>query len=119
MISEKTTEEIIVQKQLESYNERDLNKFLACHSKEIELFNFNNMEPFVGGIENLKKVYGEVFENSPNLKATIKTRIVFDNKVIDEEEVTGRNGTDLLKIIAIYEVESNLISKVTFIRAHQ
>lgn len=119
MIQEKTDQEKIVQKQLEAYNERDLNKFLSCYTDEIEIFSFDDQVPFITGLENLKKIYGEVFENSPNLNATIKTRIVFDNKIIDEEEVTGKNGTEYLKVIAIYELKSNLISKVTFIRENE
>ena len=72
--------------------------------------------PFIIGITQLETIYKDVFENSPSLKATIKNRIVFDNKVIDEEEVTGRKGIDYLKVIAIYEVENSLIKKVSFIR---
>lgn len=119
MTSDKTSEEIVVQKQLEAYNERDLNKFVSCYNSEIEIFSFSDNAPFITGIESLKKIYGEVFDNSPNLNAIIKTRIIFDNKVIDEEEVTGKKGIDYLKAIAIYEVDSDLISKVNFIRKHQ
>ena len=116
MTPEKTPAELIVQKQLDAYNARDLNLFLSCYTSEIEIFNFEDQTSVISGIENLREIYTEIFDNSPNLNATIKTRIIFDNKVIDEEEVTGKNGGEYLKVIAIYEVESHLISKVTFIR---
>ena len=67
-------------------------------------------------MEALQAVYGEVFQNSPDLKASIKNRIIFDNKVIDEEEVTGRIGVAYIKVVVIYEVEEGRIHKVTFIR---
>ncbi len=116
MTNDKTTEEVIVQKQLDAYNQRDLDKFLSTYSNEIEIYNFQESKPFIAGIENLREVYSEIFNTSPNLNASIRNRIVFDNKVIDQEEVTGRTGIELLKVIAIYEVELDLILKVTFIR---
>ena len=42
--------------------------------------------------------------------------MVLGNTVIDHEIVTGREGADKLEIIAIYEIEDELIKKVTFIR---
>ncbi|MGO3183530.1 MAG: nuclear transport factor 2 family protein [Aequorivita sp.] len=116
MTNDKKTEEVVVQKQLDAYNQRDLDKFLATYSNEIEIYNFGENTSFIDGIEHLRKVYTEVYNDSPNLNASIKNRIVFDNKIIDQEEVTGRSGIKLLKVIAIYEVELDLISKVTFIR---
>jgi len=109
-------EEDIVQKQLNAYNNLNLEEFSSLYSEDIEIYNFADPKPFIKGIAALKKVYKEVFESSPLLKATITKRIVFDNKIIDEEEVTGRKGTDFIKVVVIYEVNSDLISKVTFIR---
>ncbi len=116
MPKENKTQESIVQNQLEAYKQRDLNKFLSFYSNDIKIYNFNEITPFIDGLESLKTVYSEVFSNSPELNASIKNRIVFDNKVIDEEEVTGRKGIEYIKVVVIYEVQSNLINKVTFIR---
>lgn len=108
--------ETIVQAQVVAYNNRDIEAFAACHAEDVELYNFGKSLPFVVGNPRLKEVYGDVFENSPTLHAEIINRIVFDNKVIDHEVVTGRKGIDRLEIIAIYEVENDLISKAHFIR---
>ena len=108
--------ETIVQDQLEAYNSRNLDEFISYYSADIEIFNFQENEPFIQGIEHLKQVYKEVFENSPELHAKIDKRIVFDNKVIDHEKVTGRKGVDFIEVIAIYEIKNDLIAKVTFIR---
>lgn len=109
-------EEIIIQNQLNAYNRRNLEEFLSFYSEKIEIYNFNEEKPIIRGIQNLKEIYEDVFINSPNLKASIKNRIVFDNKVIDEEEIKGRKGIEYIKVIVIYEIDSNLIKKVTFIR---
>ena len=108
--------EPIVQKQLETYNARDLAGFVSTYTADVELYNFPDDEPFVRGIEALEAVYKDIFDNSPNLHANIETRIVFNNKVIDHEKVTGRKGVDLIEIVAIYEVTDGLIARVTFMR---
>jgi len=54
------------------------------------------------------------FENTPDLNAEIKNRIVIGNKVIDQESVTANNI--VFDAVAIYEVDNGKIDKVTFIK---
>ncbi|MEL6969953.1 MAG: nuclear transport factor 2 family protein [Bacteroidota bacterium] len=108
--------ETIVQKQLDTYNARDLVGFLSCYTKEVEIFNFGEAEPYMLGIAAIEEVYKDIFDQSPNLHAHLENRIVFDNKVIDHEKVTGRKGVDFTEIVAIYEVTDGLISRVRFMR---
>jgi len=108
--------EAVVQAQVVAYNNRDIEAFAACHSDNVELFSFSERTPFVVGKEKLIEVYREIFQNSPSLHTEIINRIVMGNKVIDHEVVTGRKGIDQLEIIAIFEVENNLIAKAHFIR---
>lgn len=116
MNSQEMNPETIVQDQLEAYNSRNLDEFISYYSADIKIYNFQESEPFIQGLENLKHTYKEVFENSPNLNAKIDKRIVFDNKVIDHEKVTGRKGISFIEVIAIYEIKDDLIAQVTFIR---
>ena len=108
--------EKIVQQQVEAYNARDIDTFVACHHPEAELFNFSETVPFTIGLEKIKGIYQDVFENSPNLNTQILNRIVFDNKVIDHEIVTGRKEIEHIELIAIYEIKEGLIGKAHFIR---
>lgn len=108
-----TDAESIVQEQLEAYNKRDTETFVSTYSPQVELYNFPKTLNLKGR-SNLERQYGAFFENTPDLRADIKNRIVIGNKVIDEEWVTI-NGTEL-RAIAIYEVENGEISKVTFIQ---
>ncbi|NNL09969.1 MAG: SnoaL-like domain-containing protein [Croceitalea sp.] len=105
--------EIIVQKQLDAYNARDLETFLNTYSKTIKLFNYPT-ELQSEGKEQLRSGYAKFFENTPDLHCEIKNRIVIGNKVIDEEYITA-NGQNF-GAVAIYEVENGKIAKVTFIR---
>ena len=108
--------ESIVQKQVEAYNNRDLSAFLDCHHPEVQLFNFSESVPFAVGLPSVRKIYKAVFDTSPNLHTEIIHRMVLNNTVIDHEIVTGRSGAERIEIIAIYEIENNLIRKAQFIR---
>ncbi|MEP5341391.1 MAG: nuclear transport factor 2 family protein [Algibacter sp.] len=107
--------ESIVQKQLIAYNSRDLDVFSSTFSADIVLYNFNEEQPILSGIDELKKVYKEIFDKSPKLNASLTSKMVLGNTVIYNEKVTGRINT-VLDVIAIYEVKDNLIYRLTFIR---
>jgi len=109
--------EQIVQRNLEAYNNRDLEKFMSWFSEDVELYSFSEMKLVASGKPAIEKLYTELFAASPNLHSTILKRIVFDNKVIDHESIVGRKGTnDVLEIVMIYEVKEGKIFKMTTIR---
>lgn len=105
--------EIIVQKQLDAYNARDIEAFLATYSDDVKVYNFPNT-PRYEGKDKMRESYGDFFKTTPDLHCEIKNRIVIGNKVVDEEYLTmnGRN----FSAVAIYEVENGKIAKVTFVR---
>lgn len=108
--------ETVVQKQVDAYNARNLAIFLDCHAPDVELYHFSEHTPYATGRADLKNIYQDVFENSPDLHAEIINRMVMGNTVIDHERVTGRKGVEVSVIIAIYEIENGLIAKARFLR---
>ena len=104
--------EIIVQKQLEAYNARDVDAFMDTYAENIKLYNYPN-QIFQDSKTKMRARYTSQFENTPDLHCEIKNRIVIGNKVIDEEYVR-MNGA-YFSAVAIYEVENGKIAKVTFI----
>ena len=104
---------IIVQKQLEAYNARDIDAFMDTYSEDIRLYNFPN-DLISEGKENMRGRYASFFENTPDLNCEIKNRMVIGNKVVDEEYV--RINGSFISAVAIYEVENGKIVKVTFLR---
>jgi hypothetical protein len=109
--------ELVVQSNLEAYNNRDLEKFISWFSEDVELYSFTEMKLIASGKPAIEKLYKELFEASPELHSTILKRIVFDNKVIDHESIIGRKGSkDILEIVMIYEVKDGKIFKMTSIR---
>ncbi len=105
--------EKIVQIQLEAYNNRDIDAFMATYASDIKLYDYPEKLKSVGQ-KSIRKSYDTFFKNTPDLHAYIKNRIVIGNKVIDEEQVTI-NGK-IYNAVAIYEVENGIIKKVTFIQ---
>ncbi len=111
------TPEQIVQENLDFYNNRDINGFMTSFSENIKIYNLGDPKPTVIGLENVKKVYTNLFEKSPKLYSTILKRIVFGNRVIDHESIAGRNGnTEVLELVLIYEVNDQKIYKITVLR---
>ena len=102
----------VVQKQLDAYNNRDIEAFVETYADDVKVYDFPNQLRYQGKKE-LKRRYAAFFANTPDLNCTILKRIENGNKVIDEELVTinGRkvNG------VAIYEVKNGKIVAVTFL----
>lgn len=111
--SETTTDpEIIVQKQLDAYNARDINAFLNFYAEDAKVYGPSS-ELRTDGIDKMRKSYTDYFESTIDLNCAVKNRIVIGNKVIDEEYITA-NGNSY-SAVAIYEVENGKIAKVTFL----
>lgn len=114
---QKKSTEKIVQANLDAYNNRDIETFMFYISDSIKVYNFGEPEPVIDGKSEVKEVYKSYFNSSPNLHSKIIKRIIFDNKVIDYEHITGARGNDkAFEIILIYEVHKNKIVKMTSIR---
>ncbi|MDY8137299.1 nuclear transport factor 2 family protein [Aquimarina sp. 2201CG5-10] len=105
--------EHIVQKQVEAYNSRDIDAFLETYHNDAIIYNFPK-EVKYNGKEAMRPYYAKKFKEEPNLHCEIKNRIVFKNKVIDEEFVTYADRT--AHVISIYEIQNGKIATVTFIR---
>jgi hypothetical protein len=102
----------IVQRQLEAYNARDLERFVDTYADTIKIFRMPSTEPAISGKVELTEAYRQRF-NSPSLHAEILTRVILGNKVIDHERVSGIREHPV-EAVAIYEVASNLIQTVWF-----
>lgn len=107
------TPEQVVQKQLETYNDRDIDGFMSVIGPTVTIHDFSTGKITVDGYEACKDFYGKLFTNSPELHSTILNRTVFGNKVIDHERIIGRNGNDdVLELVLVYEVKDGKIIKI-------
>ncbi len=117
LISQNMTTEQIAQAQLDAYNKRDLNAFIDLFSEDVCIYNFVDGSKSIEGKAACKTFYGNMFSISPKLHSTLLKRIVFDNKAIDHESITGRMGKEeVYEVVMIYEIREEKIFKVTVIK---
>ncbi len=105
----------IISKQLEAYNNHELEKFCSFYSENIYIYDFKTSEIILKGQEELKIQYEKRFANK-ELHANLLNRIEIGNYVIDHEEVTGLEENKIVYAIAIYEIKDGKIIKVSFIK---
>ena len=98
----------VVQCQLEAYNARDLQRFLAEYSEDIEVYRPPAALPAIVG----KKAFGEFYAtqrfNHAGLHAELVSRMAFGNKVIDHERISGVREQPF-EVAVVYEVNNGLI----------
>ena len=116
-LTAQSTPDSIVQLSLDAYNDHNFELFMSYFSDEIEMYNLNDCEPYAKGVDVVRKLYKDYFEESPDLHSEIKSRMVFDNKVIDYEHITGARGSsDPFELVFMYEIENDKIARTTAIR---
>jgi hypothetical protein len=107
----------VVQKQLEAYNQRNLEAFTALFHSDAALYNLGDTTPIAAGLEAITQLYARLFERSPNLRSDVVSRQVIGNKVLDYEIISGRAGSpEPVYLIAVYEIEGAKIKRCFFIR---
>jgi hypothetical protein len=116
--AQKNNPEQVVQAQLEAYNARDIDAFMATFDADASLWNFGETVPIASGSDALRAIYQRVFEQSPNLHSTVINRTVIGSKVIDYEVIVGRTSGDQtpLHLVMIYEVKNGKIVKAVAVR---
>ncbi len=106
--------EMLAQQQLNAYNNRDIEAFLAPYSDSVELYEYP-AKLMSKGKEQMRKDYSSMFKQVPALHCQLVNRMVQGNTVIDQEHVTGFGGQGV-KAIAIYKIGKGKIQQVYFIQ---
>lgn len=110
------TPEQLAQLQLDAYNEKRLEDFIAQYSDDIVVMDFPTNHITMQGKAAFTQRYKKLFEENPQLNAELKNRTIMGNHVIDHEYLTGRANGTTGEAIAIYEMNDTHITKVWFIR---
>jgi imidazolonepropionase-like amidohydrolase len=105
----------VVQKQVEAYGARDLERFLRWYAEDIAIAEHPSGAGKLAGSQELRRVYGKLFADNPELKISVLKRTVQGSMVVDYEMVTGIKGREYIHGAAIYEVKDGLIRRVWFL----
>jgi hypothetical protein len=102
--------ETVVQRQLEAYNARDLARFLAEYSDDVQVFRPPATEPSIVGKAAFGTFYATQRFNHAGLHAELVNRIVVGNKVIDHERISGVAERPF-EVAVAYEVSDGRIGR--------
>ncbi len=101
----------VVDQQVAAYNGRNVDDFAACYAADAKVVQPDG-SLLASGRDEIRAVYGGLFEQSPDLRAEISNRIEVGDFVIDEERVTGfvqPNMPSEIHGAVVYRVADGLI----------
>jgi uncharacterized protein (TIGR02246 family) len=103
-----------VEAQLEAYNARDAERFVACFTEDVVVEDAAGTR-LLAGREAFHASYAAMFAAHPALHCRVVTRLRAGAFVVDEERVTGR-GDGELHVIVVYTLRDDLIAHVRLLR---
>jgi hypothetical protein len=104
----------VVQRQVDAYNRRDLDVFMACYAPAA-VIQWADGSQRLSGHEAIRARYAELFARAPNLNAEILGRLRAGEWTVDEERV--RAETAELHVLVGYRIRDNLIDLVVMMRS--
>lgn len=101
----------VVQRQLDAYNARDLERFLAEFHDDVQLYRPPAADPAIVGKTAFGDFYATQRFNRAGLHAEVLNRMVLGNKVVDHERISGV-GEEPFEVVIVYEVIGERIRHV-------
>jgi uncharacterized protein (TIGR02246 family) len=106
----------LIQKQLDAYNNQNIEAFLACYAEDAVLAGLNG-DVTHRGLAAIRKRHEDLFYEFPKNHARLVNRIDLGTTVIDHEQVERSPGGDKFEVAAIYTIKDGKIARVDFARA--
>src|ERR1043165_3288910 len=96
-----------VQAQVDAYNARDIDAFVASYAADVTITDATG-RAIMSGTDTIREEYGALFESSPDLRAEILGRISAGAWTVDQERVS--RGEETRDVLVAYQVADGLIS---------
>lgn len=108
------TPEQVVQRQLDAYNARDVDAWLATYHPDAEHYELHGGRIARGRSELKQRI--QIRFSEPDLHALLLSRTVMGTIVVDHELITRNfpEGRGHVEMICIYEVAFEVIVRATF-----
>jgi hypothetical protein len=109
-----TSPEVVVQRQLEAYNAKNLDAWLSTYAEDAKQFELGGNLLAQGHADI--RARSEPRFSEPNLHAKLLKRVVMGNVVIDHEDVTRTfpQGPGRVELVCVYVVEQGKIQSASF-----
>lgn len=100
--------------QLQAYNAHEIEGFCAAYHDDVIMAELSGA-PIFSGLSAVRAHYTALFHGAPELSATLTSRQVHHNHVVDHELIRGRPGKPDKLALVIYAVEGAKIHRVWFV----
>lgn len=109
-----TSPEVVVQRQLDAYNAKNLEAWLSTYAPDAKQFELGG-QLLAEGHEQIRARTAVRFAE-PHLHARLLRREVFGQVVVDHEDVTRTfpEGPGRIELVCVYVVENGLIQSASF-----
>ncbi|MGO9965099.1 MAG: nuclear transport factor 2 family protein [Acidimicrobiales bacterium] len=104
----------VVDAQIEAYRAKDVERFLWHYADDVSVVLFDGA-PMFKDKEVMRKQYGQLFADSPDLRVTIANRATAGEFVVDEEHLTGAHFEGMpteMTALCIYRVVKGKIARL-------
>lgn len=98
----------VVERVIAALNAHDVDAFVGCYAQDATIENGYD-EVRARGHEQLRELYGRMFERYPEIHVDAGWRAEVGAFVVQEETVTGRSGHE--RHVAVYLVENGVIAR--------
>jgi uncharacterized protein (TIGR02246 family) len=105
---------VVVDQQIEAFQARDVERFLSHFSDDASVVVFDGTAMFPDK-QAMREQYGKLFADSPDLSATIASRMIAGDFVVDEEQLSGFHFGGMpteMTALAVYRVTGGKISRL-------
>jgi len=109
------TNEVIIQRQLDAYNAKDIEAFMACWAPDAKVY--AHPDTLLADGAAAIRARHELRFREPNLFGQLIQRMSIGNTVVDREVVTRTfpEGPGQVDVIAIYELADEMITRAWFV----
>jgi hypothetical protein len=107
----------LVDAQVKAFRARDLDGYVACYAAGAVIKDGDG-NVMMNGIESIRGMYGQLFEQSPDLAVSIPNQMVIGDYVIHEEQLDGFNMEGYppqVHAVVVYRVADGKIREVTLL----
>jgi uncharacterized protein (TIGR02246 family) len=107
----------LIDAQVKAFQSRDLERFVGFYASDAVIKDGQG-NVMMNGSEAIRGMYGQLFQNSPNLTVSIPSRMVVGDYVIDEEQLDGfilPGSPDQVHSVVVYRIGDGVIQEVTLL----
>jgi hypothetical protein len=98
-----------VDDQMDAYNAHDLERFVACYSRDVVIYNADGTV-LSDGLDQVRNSYRAAFAEYPDLCAKAVSRVRAGDWIVSEERAFRRNET--LHVLVAYQTDRDRIRRV-------